>query len=187
MAVRRELGPGFRWLRLNRFFSLGRSEISAVEFRINDIYAAGEIAERIREAAGDGFVTNTWIELNRPLFSALELEKLALFIAISLIVLVASLNIVSTLTLMVMEKGRDIAIITAMGGDFPHRDGDFYSSGIDHRGGGNSAGRASRLPGSLVLRYLSGVPPGARGLLDSLRFLSSWGSLTWFWFLASPC
>ena len=98
------------------FFSLGPSEISAVEFRINDIYAAGEIAERIREAAGDGFVTNTWIELNRPLFSALELEKLALFIAISLIVLVASLNIVSTLTLMVMEKGRDIAIITAMGG-----------------------------------------------------------------------
>ena len=87
-----------------------------MEFRISDIYAAGEVAERIREAAGEGFVTNTWIELNRPLFSALELEKLALFIAISLIVLVASLNIVSTLTLMVMEKGRDIAIITAMGG-----------------------------------------------------------------------
>ena len=98
------------------FFSFGPTEISALEFRISDIYAAEAVAAKIREAAGDGFVTNTWIELNRPLFSALELEKLALFIAISLIVLVASLNIVSTLTLMVMEKGRDIAIITAMGG-----------------------------------------------------------------------
>ena len=98
------------------FFALRQNEISAVEFRIRDIYQAETVAEEVDALAGDGFHTNTWIELNRPLFSALELEKLALFIAISLIVLVASLNIVSTLTLMVMEKGRDIAIVTAMGG-----------------------------------------------------------------------
>lgn len=99
-----------------RFFGFHPDEVSALEFRIQDIFAASDVAEEIREAVGPGYSTNTWIELNRPLFSALELEKFAMFIAIGLIVLVASLNIVSTLTLMVMEKNRDIAIIAAMGG-----------------------------------------------------------------------
>jgi lipoprotein-releasing system permease protein len=84
--------------------------------RVEDIYAVETQARTVQEAMGDEFATNTWIELNRPLFSALELEKLALFVAIGLIVLVAALNIVSTLTLMVMDKNRDISIITAMGG-----------------------------------------------------------------------
>jgi lipoprotein-releasing system permease protein len=99
------------------FLGFASSEISALEFRIDDIYEAPKIAEAIQKEAGLGFTTQTWIELNRPLFSALKLEKLALFIAIGLIVLVASLNIVSTLTMTVMEKNRDIAIIGAMGGD----------------------------------------------------------------------
>ena len=98
------------------FFGLDFDEVSTLEFRIQDIYTASEMADLIQETAGVGFITNTWIELNRPLFSALRVEKIAIFIAIGLIVLVASLNIVSTLTLMVMEKNRDIAIITAMGG-----------------------------------------------------------------------
>lgn len=98
------------------FFSLPPEEVSALEFRIEDIYQAEEIAGRLRQEAGPGFTTTTWIELNRPLFSALRLERMAMFLAIGLIVLVASLNIVSTLTLMVMEKHRDIAILTAMGG-----------------------------------------------------------------------
>src|SRR5690606_31268112 len=98
------------------FFNLRPDEASALEYRIEDIYRAPAVAEAIKEKAGPGYSVNTWIELNRPLFSALRLEKLAMFIAISLIVLVASLNIVGTLTLMVMEKNRDIAIVTAMGG-----------------------------------------------------------------------
>lgn len=98
------------------FLSFQENEVSAIEFRITDIDRAYAVAETIRETAGPGFDTSTWIELNRPLFSALQLEKLAMFIAIGLIILVASLNIVSTLILMVMEKERDIAIITAMGG-----------------------------------------------------------------------
>lgn len=98
------------------FLSFQENEVSAIEFRITDIDRADAVAETIRQAAGPGFDTSTWIELNRPLFSALQLEKLAMFIAIGLIILVASLNIVSTLILMVMEKERDIAIITAMGG-----------------------------------------------------------------------
>jgi lipoprotein-releasing system permease protein len=98
------------------FLNLKNNETSALEFRIRDIYQAPEVAEKLKNLVGPGFVTTTWIELNRPLFSALKLEKLAMFIAIGLIILVASLNIVTTLTLMVMEKNRDIAIITAMGG-----------------------------------------------------------------------
>jgi lipoprotein-releasing system permease protein len=99
-----------------RFFGMSANQVSALEYRIRDIYAAPQAADRIKEAAGRGFTASTWIELNRPLFSALRLERLAMFIAIGLIVLVASLNIISTLTLMVMEKNREIAIITAMGG-----------------------------------------------------------------------
>lgn len=98
------------------FFSLGPQQVSAIEFRIHDIYQAPEVAEKLEEMAGPGFTTNTWIELNQPLFSALRLEKLAMFVAIGLIILVASLNIISTLILMVMEKSRDIAIVNAMGG-----------------------------------------------------------------------
>ncbi len=98
------------------FLGYETNQISTLEFRIKDIYSAQDVAKNIRRIAGDNYRTNTWIELNRPLFSALELEKLAMFIAIGLIVLVASLNIVTTLTLMVMEKSHDIAIISAMGG-----------------------------------------------------------------------
>lgn len=98
------------------FLGYESNQISTLEFRIKDIYSAQNVAKNIQRIAGDNYGTNTWIELNRPLFSALELEKLAMFVAIGLIVLVASLNIVTTLTLMVMEKSRDIAIISAMGG-----------------------------------------------------------------------
>ncbi|MGH9341524.1 MAG: FtsX-like permease family protein [Acidobacteriota bacterium] len=98
------------------FFGLSANEVSALEFRIRDIEQARQVAEKIEERAGSGYTTSTWIELNRPFFEALRLERMALFIAIGLIVLVASMNSVSTLTLMVMEKSRDISIITAMGG-----------------------------------------------------------------------
>ena len=99
-----------------QIFRLGDNQVSALEIRVDDIYGAREIARRIEAGAGDGYQALTWMELNRPLFSALRLEKLAMFLAIGLIVLVASLNIVITLTLMVMEKQKDIAVITAMGG-----------------------------------------------------------------------
>ena len=98
------------------FFRLRPDQVSTIELRIVDLYRAEEVAAEVKSAAGPGFQTSTWIELNRPLFSALRLEKLAMFVAIGLIVLVASLNIISTLTLMVMEKSRDIAIVVAMGG-----------------------------------------------------------------------
>ena len=98
------------------FEGMSDQEVSALEFQLGDIYQARATAEKLRSRAGKTFTTRTWMELNRPLFSALQLEKLALFIAIGLIVMVASLNIVITLTMMVMEKTGDIAVIAAMGG-----------------------------------------------------------------------
>lgn len=98
-----------------RLFSYPPGSALTIQFRIDDLEETEAIAESLRTQAGPGFVTNTWIEQNKPLFSALKLEKLALFITIGLIVFVASLNIVTTLIMMVLEKQGDIAILDAMG------------------------------------------------------------------------
>ncbi len=98
-----------------RLFSFPPGSALILQFKTDDLENAGMIADSIRAKAGPGFITTTWIELNKPLFSALKLEKLVLFLTIGLIVFVASLNIVTTLIMMVLEKQGDIAILTAMG------------------------------------------------------------------------
>jgi len=98
-----------------RLFSFTQGSTSFIQFKTDDLEGVEEIAADIRAAVGPGFYTTTWIESNRPLFAALKLERLALFLTISLIVFVASLNIVTTLIMMVLDKQRDIAILTAMG------------------------------------------------------------------------
>lgn len=98
-----------------RLFGLPQNSVSVLQFRINNLENAETIADDIRTRAGPGFISTTWIESNKPLFSALKLEKLVLFLTIGLIVFVASLNIVTTLIMMVLEKQGDIAILTAMG------------------------------------------------------------------------
>ena len=97
-----------------RLFTGGDSA-SLVEVRIDDIYAAREVAPRILDALGEGYLTTDWIMMNQSLFSALWLEKVAIGITIGLIVMVAALNIVATLILLVMEKHKDIAILVSMG------------------------------------------------------------------------
>ena len=89
--------------------------VSVLEFKIEDIYRAPEVAEGIRQAAGAGFASSHWMEQNRALFSALKLEKTVTVITIGLIVFVAALNILISLVMMVMEKYRDIAVLVAMG------------------------------------------------------------------------
>ena len=86
-----------------------------IELRVNDIAAAPQIAERVVDELGDNYVSQDWSELNQTLFSALWLEKMAISIAIGLIVMVAALQIVASLILLVMEKSRDIAILKTMG------------------------------------------------------------------------
>jgi len=97
-----------------RLFDLA-NVVSVIEFKIDNIYDAPAIAESIRQAAGAGFETTTWMEQNHSLFSALRLERLVTILTIGLIVLVAALNIFITLAMMVMEKNRDIAVLMSMG------------------------------------------------------------------------
>jgi lipoprotein-releasing system permease protein len=97
-----------------RLFGLGNL-ISVVEFKISDIYRARDVGEQIEKAAGPGFMTANWMEQNKALFHALRLERLVTFITIGLIVFVAALNILISLTMMVMEKTKDIAVLMSMG------------------------------------------------------------------------
>jgi len=86
-----------------------------IQLRVDDIWAAEAIAKSIPEKLGPEFVSEDWSELNRSLFSALWLEKMAISITIGLIVMVGALNIISSLVLLVMQKSRDIAILKTMG------------------------------------------------------------------------
>jgi lipoprotein-releasing system permease protein len=90
-------------------------QITVLEFKVDDIYQAGEISQQIEQAAGKGYMTTNWMEQNKALFRALRLERLVTFITIGLIVFVAALNILISLTMMVMEKTRDIAVLMSMG------------------------------------------------------------------------
>jgi lipoprotein-releasing system permease protein len=94
---------------------LGRESVDVLELRVRDIYAAREVASRVTQQLGPRYVTEDWSEMNRSLFSALWLEKMAISITIGLIVMVAALNIIASLILLVMEKSRDIAILKTMG------------------------------------------------------------------------
>jgi lipoprotein-releasing system permease protein len=89
--------------------------ISVISFKVDDLYHADRIGKEIEQAAGPGFETTNWMEQNRELFRALKLEQIVTFIVIGLIVCVAALNILIALTMMVMEKTKDIAVLMSMG------------------------------------------------------------------------
>ncbi len=89
--------------------------VHGLELKVGDIYRASEIAKKLEEKLGFGYVVKDWISMNKNLFSALKLEKTAMFIILALIVLVAAFNIISTLIMVVMSKGKDIAILKSMG------------------------------------------------------------------------
>jgi lipoprotein-releasing system permease protein len=89
--------------------------LSAISFKIDDPNRAPEVARAIEQAAGPGYMTTNWTEQNRELFRALKLEQYVTFIVIALIVIVAALNILIALTMMVMEKTRDIAVMMSFG------------------------------------------------------------------------
>ncbi len=97
-----------------RILGLGEA-VHGIELIVSDIFATDRLAREISKVLGYPFVVMDWRQMSRSLFSALKLEKLAMFIILTLIVLVAAFNIVSTLILMVMEKRRDIAILKSMG------------------------------------------------------------------------
>ncbi len=130
------LGPRTRTLKVVGIFSLGLYEFDNayamldlpvaerllakdhpdfVQLRLDDMFSAPAISANIQEALGLEYSTQDWADMNKSLFSALKLEKMAISITIGLIVMVAALNIVASLVLLVMEKSRDIAILKTMG------------------------------------------------------------------------
>ncbi|HXB61364.1 MAG TPA: ABC transporter permease [Acidobacteriaceae bacterium] len=108
---------GYAFLRLTdaqRLFS-EPDLISVISFKVDDLYHADSIGRQIEAAAGPGYQSTNWMEQNRELFRALKLEQVVTFIVIALIVCVAALNILIALTMMVMEKTRDIAVLMSFG------------------------------------------------------------------------
>ncbi len=89
--------------------------VSVISFKVDDLYHANRFGKEIEAAAGPGFLTTNWMEQNRELFRALRLEQIVTFIVIGLIVCVAALNILIALTMMVVEKTRDIAVLMSFG------------------------------------------------------------------------
>ena len=95
-------------------FDLGEV-VHGIEVRVDDIYRVREVATATVALLGPGVWTRDWMQMNRTLFSALRQERVLMFIILTLIVLVAAFNIISTLVMMVMEKTGAIAILKAMG------------------------------------------------------------------------
>jgi len=92
-----------------------RDQVDVIQLRVDDIWRAPEVARQVESSLGPEYTTQDWAEMNHSLFSALWLEKIAVSLAIGLIVMVAALNIIASLILLVMEKSRDIAILKTMG------------------------------------------------------------------------
>lgn len=97
-----------------RFFDMG-DNVTGLELSVHNIDRANVVAADVRDALGYPYYTRDWMDMNRNLFAALQLEKVVMSIILALIILVAAFNIVSTLVMVVMEKGRDIAILKSMG------------------------------------------------------------------------
>lgn len=97
-----------------KFFSVG-SSVSGIEIRIDDPEQTSLLTLRLKHQLGADYTIRDWAEMNQSLFSAIKLEKLAMFLILALIVLVAAFNIISTLVMMVMEKHADIATLKSMG------------------------------------------------------------------------
>ncbi|MDE0332783.1 MAG: lipoprotein-releasing ABC transporter permease subunit [Nitrospinae bacterium] len=96
------------------FFGFGKS-VTGVHLRVEDIFSAERISRKIQGALSGAYLSRSWQEMNRNLFSALKTEKTTLTILLLLVVVVAAFNIIGSLVMVVMEKGREIAILKSMG------------------------------------------------------------------------
>jgi lipoprotein-releasing system permease protein len=96
-------------------FDLGKDSVSQLAIRLDNLYSALKVKNKIEELIGFDYNVRTWQEINRNFFSALKLEKITMFIILTLIILVAAFNIISTLVVTVVEKTKDIGILMAVG------------------------------------------------------------------------
>ncbi|MCM8783117.1 MAG: ABC transporter permease [Candidatus Omnitrophica bacterium] len=109
---------GFVYVRLataQKIFGFGEDQATQIGIRLNNLYKAEKVKNILEERLGFEYSIRTWQETNKNFFSALKLEKITMFIILTLIVLVAAFNIISTLVVTVVEKTRDIGILMAIG------------------------------------------------------------------------
>ena len=99
-----------------KFFDLGYS-VTGIQIKIKDPYLADIVKNKIQKKLSYPYVVRTWMDMNKSLFQALELEKFAMFLVLALIVLVASFNVSSLLITKAREKRKDIAILKTIGAD----------------------------------------------------------------------
>ena len=88
---------------------------SGIEITVTDLFKADETAVALAEKLGGPFYVRSWMEMNANIFAALKLEKIGMFILLTMVVMIGSFSIVATLVMLVMEKTRDIAVMMAMG------------------------------------------------------------------------
>ncbi len=91
------------------------NKLSGVSLKLDDIYSAQSVRDALSVKLGSQYIVKTWMQLNENFFAALKLEKITMFIILTLIVLVASFNIASTLIVMVVDKTKDIGILKTIG------------------------------------------------------------------------
>ena len=97
-----------------RFLGM-EDEVTGIELKVKDPDHPENVVDKLRALLGASYEVQDWKELNRNLFSALRLEKIAMFIVLCFIILVAAFSIIANGIMLVMEKGREIAILKAMG------------------------------------------------------------------------
>jgi lipoprotein-releasing system permease protein len=100
---------------LNEFLDRGDT-VDGIEVRVTSPNASGAYVEKIKTLLGPQYRVQDWNDLNRSLFSALELEKIAMFLVLGIVILVASFSIVGNLIMIVVEKAREIALLKTLGG-----------------------------------------------------------------------
>jgi lipoprotein-releasing system permease protein len=117
-----EYDAKFAYLQLEeaqRFFGTG-SSVTGLELRVNDVNAARPVMRRVLATLeGYPYRTKDWGEMNRNLFSALMMERIAMAVILGFIMLVASFIVVATLVMLVLEKTREIAVLKSMGASTP--------------------------------------------------------------------
>lgn len=89
--------------------------LSGIEITVDDLFNADKTALTLAENLGAPFYVRSWMEMNANIFAALKLEKIGMFILLTMVVLIGSFSIVTSLVMLVMEKTRDIAVMMAMG------------------------------------------------------------------------
>ncbi len=136
-----------------KFFEMG-SGVTGIEVNLRNIYDAPKIASRIESTLGVPYWTRTWRDMYRNLFSALKLEKIAMFIILTFIVLVAAFNIIISLIMLVMEKSRDIAVLKSLGATSDRIMRIFVVQGMIIGATGTALGAVAGLVGGALLsRY----------------------------------